>query len=190
MKRTTAFIALFIAIATAYFILSSTTGAGDSKETLLPSLARTFELIPADGYLIAADTLDKRIKLGKQDLIIVDARPNLADYEDGHIPGAIFIPWREIISEDALKKLPKDREIVLYDDNGSFQNQALLALRMLGYKAFALRWGMMSWTKTRSSAESIDAIQSGGRSSYPVAKGADSALKKERHKKVLEHAGC
>jgi len=117
-------------------------------------------------------------------------RQTLEEYEEGHIPGAIYIPWRETVSEYALKRLPRDKDIILYVSTGHLENQALIALRMLGYKVFALRWGVMSWTKTRTSAQSIDAIQQGVRSTYPVAQGADAKLKDERYKKALEHAGC
>jgi hypothetical protein len=48
----------------------------------------------------------------------------------------------------------------------------------------------MSWSKTRLSEQSIEAIKQGEKSAYPVAKGADAKLKEDRHKKALEHTGC
>jgi len=164
--------------------------AGSGSEEVLSALEKTFDMIPEDGYIISAETLYNRMKAGKQDFVIIDNSSHIEDYEAGHIPGALYIPWREIVKEDSLKKLPKDKDIILYDSTGYLENQALIALRVLGYKAFALRWGMMSWTKTRSSAKMIDAIQQGERSAYPVATGADAKLKEERHKKALEHTGC
>ena len=190
MKNRASVLILAVAAVVMFLALYTITVAGDGKDGVLPALERAFDLIPEDGYLIAAEDLDKRMKSGKKDFIIVDVRPKFEDYEEGHIPGAIYFPWRETVSEDALKMLPKDKDIILYCSTGHLENQSLIALRTLGYKAYALRWGMMSWSKTRLSEQSIEAIRQGEKSAYPVAKGAEAKLKEERHKKALEHTGC
>lgn len=190
MKKRSSLIILCITAAVLFFALRSLTKAGDNREIVLPVLERTFALIPEDGYLITAEVLSKRMKSEKKDFVIVDVRPKFADYEEGHIPGALYIPWRETVSEDALKLLPKDKDIILYSGNGHQENQSLIALRTLGYKAYALQWGMLSWSRTKLGEEAIKAIKKGESSAYPVAKGADAGLKEVRHRKALEHVGC
>jgi len=190
MKKRSLVLIFFISATVIFLALYSITGAGDGKKGILQALETAFDLIPEDGYLVTAEDLDKRMRSGKTDFIIVDVRPKFEDYEEGHIPGAIYVPWRETVSEDALHKLPKDKDIILYSSTGHLEHQSLIALRTLGYKAFALRWGMLSWTKTRLTEQSIDAIKKGANAAYPVTKGTDAKLKEERRKKALEHTGC
>ncbi len=68
-------------------------------------------------------------------------------YAIGHIPGAIVIPWRTITSIDNLKKIPADKPIVVYCYSGHTAGVATMALRMLGYEAYNMKFGMMAWTK-------------------------------------------
>jgi rhodanese-related sulfurtransferase len=164
--------------------------AGSGMEDVLSALEKTFDLIPEDGYLINAETLHNRLKSGRNDFVIIDTRPNIEDFEAAHIPGALYIPWREIVKEDSLKKLPKGKDIILYCSTGHLENQALIALRALGYKTYALRWGMLSWAETRHSNQSVEEINKGKKSGYPIEKGMDAKLKEEHKKKHLEHMGC
>ena len=88
--------------------------------------------------------------------IIIDIRsPNdEADdiYPIGHIPGSIYMPWREITSYENLNKIPRDREIVVYSDSGETGAQAAAILNILGYNAVNLKWGIASWTTNKNVA--------------------------------------
>ncbi len=168
----------------------STLRAGSGPDDVLSALEKTFDLIPEDGYNITAETLYTRMKSGKQDFVIVDTRPHIEDFEAGHIPGALYIPWREIVQEDSFKKLPKDKDIILYCSTGHLENQSLIALRTLGYKAYALRWGMMSWAETRHSDQAREEISKARKAGYPVEKGVDAKLREEYKQKMLQHMGC
>jgi rhodanese-related sulfurtransferase len=102
--------------------------------------------VPADGYHIAAEDVLKRLQSGKNDFIIVDVRmPKDKKYDQGHLPGAVYIGFKEIAKPENLAKLPKDKDIIVHCDTGHEQNKALSVLRMLGYKAYDMKWGMMSW---------------------------------------------
>jgi rhodanese-related sulfurtransferase len=183
--------ALLISCAFVMFLaIYSPLRAGSGPEDILSALERTFDMIPEDGYIISAETLYTRMKSGKQDFVIVDTSPHIEDFETGHIPGALYIPWREIVKEDTLKKLPKDKDIILYCSTGHLENQSLIALRTLGYKAYALRWGMMSWSETRHSDQAREEISKARKAGYPVEKGMDSKLKEEYKQKMLQHMGC
>jgi rhodanese-related sulfurtransferase len=173
-----------------YLAAYSPLRAGSGPEEAQSALEKTFDMIPEDGYIISAETLYTRLKSGKQDFVIVDTRPHIEDFEAGHIPGALYIPWREIVKEDSLKKLPKDKEIILYCSTGPLANQSLIALRTLGYKAYALRWGMISWAETRQSDQAREEISKAGKAGHPVEKGMNAKLREEYKKKMLQHMGC
>ena len=68
-------------------------------------------------------------------------------YAKGHLPGAINIPWRTVTKDENLKLLPTDRDIVVYCYTGHTGGVATTALRLLGYKAVNMKFGIMSWTK-------------------------------------------
>jgi rhodanese-related sulfurtransferase len=70
---------------------------------------------------------------------------NLEDYETGHIPGAVQIPWKSVFTVESLEALPNDRQIVVYCYNGNIGNQVSILLELLGYDAVSLRWGMCAW---------------------------------------------
>lgn len=72
---------------------------------------------------------------------LVDIRDKDA-YKEGHIKGAINIFWMDILKDKNLKKLPKDKNIVIYCYVGHTSSQILLALSLLGYKVKSLKFGM------------------------------------------------
>ena len=78
------------------------------------------------------------------DPFIVDLRKP-EDYALGHIPGAVNFSVKKLFSVDNLKKLPPDRQIVVYCYTGQTSSQAVAALRMLGYDAYNLLFGMPAW---------------------------------------------
>ena len=66
-------------------------------------------------------------------------------YAKAHIPGAINIYWRNILKKENLKKLPRDKQIVVYCYNGHIAGQVCIFLNLLGYEAVILKWGLTSW---------------------------------------------
>lgn len=84
-----------------------------------------------------------------------------ADYEKGHIPGAINMPGTSIFTPENLAKLPKDKAIVLNCYTGQTASQATAALRMMGYDAYNLLYGIPSWGTAEGIAYSFNAGQSG-----------------------------
>jgi len=69
------------------------------------------------------------------------------DYEKGHIPNSINIPWTEIAEIENLKKLDPYKTIIVYSDNGQTGQFATTVLNLLGYKAVDMKFGMMDWNK-------------------------------------------
>lgn len=79
----------------------------------------------------------------RNDAFIIDAR-QASDYAEHHIPGAVHIDWRFIMSE--LDQIPEDRLIVVYCDTGILSSKAHMALRLVGYdQARVLFNGLNGW---------------------------------------------
>ncbi len=78
------------------------------------------------------------------DPVILDAR-SADDYAKGHIPGAVNVNTKEMFKAENLAKLPADKPIVSYCYSGQGASHVTAALRMLGYDAYNLGFGMPSW---------------------------------------------
>jgi rhodanese-related sulfurtransferase len=62
-------------------------------------------------------------------------------YAEGHIEGAINIPWGAGMQE-SFSSLPKDEKLVVYCYSGQTAGQTVGILRLLGYDAVSLKSGM------------------------------------------------
>ena len=90
----------------------------------------------------------------------VDIR-QAADYANGHIPGAVNMPGGSVFTAENLAQLPKDKAIVLNCYTGQTCSQVTAALRMLGYDAYNLLYGIPSWGTNEKIKYSFTADQSG-----------------------------
>jgi len=99
-----------------------------------------------DWQIKAADVY-KMITEKKQDFLIVDVRPIPPGQHGGKIAGSIFIPYYDIMKPENLKKLPKDKKLILACVTGQTQNLPIVPLRVLGYDAYTMSFGMSSWIK-------------------------------------------
>ena len=111
------------------------------------------------------------IKAKKTDFVVVDTRPNPAEFKQGHIPGAIQIPVQDIFKPESLKKLPKDKKIILVCVTGQTQNLPVVGLRAMGYNALTMKFGMVSWQKGYHGTKLIqDQIKEAEAANYPLEK--------------------
>ncbi len=78
------------------------------------------------------------------DPVILDAR-SAEDYAKGHIPGAVNVNVKEMFKAENLAKLPADKQIVTYCYSGQTSSQITGALRLLGYDAYNMQFGMPAW---------------------------------------------
>jgi len=67
------------------------------------------------------------------------------DYAKGHVPGAVNIPFSDIAKVESLRKLPRDKKIVLVCYVGHWAGSAALFLNQLGYEAYDMRFGTLGW---------------------------------------------
>jgi rhodanese-related sulfurtransferase len=80
---------------------------------------------------------------GNDPFILSVQEPEL--YAKGHIPGAIRIPLTDVARPENLHKLPTDRQIVVVSTDGQSSSQVAGILRILGYSATNLLFGMQGW---------------------------------------------
>lgn len=95
---------------------------------------------------ITATELKEWQDAGK-DIFLVDVREP-AEYEIVRIPGATLIPKGEILSGEALSRLPQDKQVVLHCKSGVRSAEALAALKAAGFRdAVHVQGGVLSWIK-------------------------------------------
>lgn len=143
--------------------------AGDDMAAKLNSVLSTG---PANMFWqVKADDLATWIKEKRTDFVVVDARPNPAEYAEGHIPGSIQISAQAIFSPENLGKLPKDKKVVLVCVTGQTQNLPVVGLRALGYDAYTMAFGYTAWIADyRGGQMMTDAIDNAAAKGFPLVK--------------------
>jgi len=160
-------------------------GDSDSADTTAAPIATTVAAtqapatnesdVLADGITAAladwspvmkADALFENLSDGDEsnDPFILSVR-SAEHYALGHIEGAHNIPWRAIADPAKLATLPTDEQIVVYCYTGHTGQVAATLLRLLGYDAVNLKFGMMGWT---GDAEVLATTPFSGAPDYPV----------------------
>ena len=89
---------------------------------------------------------DLEAVMGSADVLVVDVRPG-AEYEHGHLPGAVSIPIDTF--PDAAPDLPRDARIVVYCRGRycAYADDAVRLLRKRGYRARRLEDGLPEWRR-------------------------------------------
>ncbi|GIK84571.1 MAG: hypothetical protein BroJett026_00520 [Betaproteobacteria bacterium] len=122
-------------------------------------------------YEFLADDVAKMIREGRTDFVIVDVRvPKAKKFDVAHLPNAVFIAAQDVAKPESLALLPKDKKVIVHCDTGQQQNKVLTVLRLLGYDAYAMKWGYMAWSPAPPTASTLDAINGSITKAYPVAK--------------------
>jgi rhodanese-related sulfurtransferase len=85
--------------------------------------------MPGDYYTVGTISALKRLIASRKPLLI-DVR-NPSEYKEGHIPGAINIPLKDL--ELRLDVLPTDQDLVLYCSTGYRSAMGVMALHLLGF---------------------------------------------------------
>lgn len=88
-------------------------------------------------FAVAAYGATKETEPGKAQMVkgkyVIDVRTE-AEWNDGHIDGAVLIPYNQIKNRIAEVTKDKNAAIALYCASGGRSGRALLVLRELGYK--------------------------------------------------------
>lgn len=78
--------------------------------------------------------------LKKKNYFLIDLRKK-AEYDKFHIRGAKNIFWLDLLKDENLAKLPKDKTIFLICYVGHTSSQALVLLKLLGYDVVSIKFG-------------------------------------------------
>jgi rhodanese-related sulfurtransferase len=113
---------------------------------LLPPITPT-TFAQAQTTTITPKDLAKRLAKTPKELLVVDVR-SLAEFDLGHIPGALHIPIDTIQSGPGLKQIQtqiKGRQLITYCYSGVRSRRALAKLSRLGIQGLDLEGGIVEW---------------------------------------------
>jgi len=120
----------------------------DQFETLRIKLAGWLEEIktdmPSKSSMYVKDWLVDQWDSQKDDYMIFSVR-TIKEYNQAHIPYAINIPYKKILSDHRLDELDTMMTFIVYSDNGYEGVSASVIMNLLGYKTYNLKFGMMDW---------------------------------------------
>jgi len=119
----------------------------DTASTILISIIAIYLIFKLFGFLgrLGIKQLSPKEFDQKKGMMILDVRTN-KEYENGHIPGAIHVPLSDI--GDKIKKIKKDKELVVYCQSGNRSIWAIKRLMGMGYKnLFNLKGGYHAWKR-------------------------------------------
>lgn len=123
----------------------------------------------ANHWQVKADEVYGWMQARKTDFVIIDVRPDPPGQKGGKMPGAVNIPYNEILKAENLKKLPRDRKVILVCVTGQTQNLPMLVLRSMGYDAYTMSFGHAAWIKGYLGAKAMEqAIQNAEEKNFPV----------------------
>ncbi|PSP69877.1 sulfurtransferase [Halobacteriales archaeon QH_6_68_27] len=115
----------------------------------------TYEVCePAESPLV---DIDEVAAAAEGDAVLVDTRED-REYEEGHIPGAVRLDWRELVDDETRGILPyaeleavleargvtPDRRVVLYCNTARRISHTYIVLRHLGYTDLAFYEGSLT----------------------------------------------
>jgi rhodanese-related sulfurtransferase len=120
----------------------------DTASTILISVIAIYLIFKLFGVLgrwgikqISPKELDQ-----KKGMTLLDVSTD-KEYERGHIPGSVHVPLSDIGTR--IKKIKKDKELVVYCQNGNRSIWAIKRLMGMGYKNLTnLKGGYNAWKRT------------------------------------------
>ena len=101
------------------------------------------ETIDGFKYEITPTALKALIE-ANADIVIIDLRPQ-KDFQKGHIPHAINIPFKNLFSPGYINLIPHDKKIIIYCPDESLSPYILTLLRLSGFDAWQLKGGYRGW---------------------------------------------
>lgn len=114
----------------------------DEAAVILEHTTAYFDSITADNStwnMVAFAEALPMIQDNPEAVFIVDMR-GADNYAEGHIPGAVHIPYNEI--GEKMDVLPANRQIMVYCFTGQTSGQAVAAMQLMGFNAVSLQGGM------------------------------------------------
>jgi len=81
---------------------------------------------------------------GRGDFSLIDIR-SAEDFESGNIGEAENIPITQLVAEDVLLSLPRDRMVIVYSNGSEHAAKAVVLLRLNGIDAHLMAGGYNAW---------------------------------------------
>jgi len=119
----------------------------DTASTILISIAALYLIVKLFGFLgrLGIKQLSPKELDQKKGMMLLDIRSD-REYAEGHIPGSVHVPLADI--GDKVKKLKKDKELVVYCRSGNQSIWAIKRLMGMGYKnLYSLKGGYHAWKR-------------------------------------------
>ena len=119
----------------------------DTPSTILLTIIVIFLIIKLIGFLgrLGIKQIGPRELDQKKGIMLLDVRSD-REYAQGHIPGAVHVPLPDI--GERVKKLKKEKELVVYCRNGNQSIWAIKRLMGMGYKnLYNLKGGYSAWKR-------------------------------------------
>jgi 3-mercaptopyruvate sulfurtransferase SseA len=83
---------------------------------------------------VSTDWLSENLK--KQEMAILDVQPNIHDYIEEHIPGAVSVPWASLMTDKNKSLLKPDEEILaIFTANNVSPNKTIICTCGTGREA-------------------------------------------------------
>lgn len=112
----------------------------DNKAIVIDEMAGYLDFVDYGGGVIFAEQIPEE---EYKKIFIIDARDK-GQFDKSHIPGAVNIEWRQVLSQ--RNQIPKNKPVLIYCNTGSLSAQAGFALRMAGYDNLRiLQGGFEEW---------------------------------------------
>ena len=112
-------------------------------EAIVSAIADYYAKATSDtfsSFNFPADALGELVEAESEDYTILSVR-QAKDYDEGHIQGAMLIPFAKGMQEQ-FSEIPADKPVVVYCYTGQTASQTMAVLRMLGFEAYNLAGGM------------------------------------------------
>ena len=136
-----------------------------------------FANLPEDNGMIGEEAFVEKVKAG-EDLFVLDIRqPDV--YNEGHVKGAVNVPWGPDAMPAALDKLPGDETIYVYCYTAQTANQAVALLNFAGFEAKSVRFGWNLGISQVDGYEEIvetEANELGGATDYEINSDVKAAI--------------
>ncbi|NCB62807.1 MAG: rhodanese-like domain-containing protein [Clostridia bacterium] len=127
----------------AVLLLLSACQAAPTAESKAPEATTALEPGAMGEYhKITAEEANKMME--EQEVTIVDVRTK-AEYEEGHVPGAVLIPNESIGSEPPEALTDKEANLLVYCRSGRRSKEAADKLLALGYQNVYDFGGIIDW---------------------------------------------
>ncbi|MCB1875039.1 MAG: rhodanese-like domain-containing protein [Chromatiales bacterium] len=88
---------------------------------------------------------------------VVDTR-RPEDYARDHIPGAVNIEWRKLVSR--RDEIPQEQPVIVYCNTGSLSAQGAFALKVLGYENVKILTGGYDQFKAKGGLRAYERVGS------------------------------